>query len=448
MGTRRDALPLAARTLVGALARELGRCSGSLALALVGVCAAPALAWATTYVVNTTGDPGPNGTQSLRQAIVSANGSAGNTIAFDASLDGATITLTGGYVLISKSMLLSGPGASRLTISGNDASRIFLVETQGGPVTFSGLTLAHGYTAGGLAGAAIGAFYSPVTVQDSVISANSCANQGGGIFATGADLTITRSRIIGNHAGYDGGGVVARCNGGCGNLTISESTISGNTAGEFGAGIKAYRLQSVSISGSTISANRILGPIAQRGAALFIYATVTTPVIDTSTIAANYSFGSGGGVYADTASFHFVTIAGNSTHAADSNGLEVRPGGAVTLQDSILANNFSSASTVDVTGSITANYTLIRNAGSATVGGTSKLIGLDPQLGTLGDHGGSTWTMVPAAGSPAVDGGEAGLPPSLDQRGLPRPVGVKADMGAVERQSVEDFIFRDRFEGS
>jgi hypothetical protein len=43
---------------------------------------------------------------------------------------------------------------------------------------------------------------------------------------------------------------------------------------------------------------------------------------------------------------------------------------------------------------------------------------LDPQLGTLADHGGPTWTIEPGAGSPAI--GLATGCPATEQRGEPR----------------------------
>jgi predicted outer membrane repeat protein len=413
-------------------------CAVALGIGLVSV------AQATTYLVNTAGDPGPMNTQSLRQAIATANASSGNTIQFDASLVGGTITLTQGELLISQPMTITGPGAGELTISGNDASRIFLVESGGGLVTFSGLTLAHGNAAAPLSGAGIAAFFSPVSVQNSIISGNASKN-GAGIFAYASDLTITGSRISDNVSDYEGGGIVAKCNAACNNLTISQSTIAGNRAGQFGGGIYAYKLHGVSISQTLISGNRNPLPGGQQGGGLFIYATGTTPVISNSTISNNYAHNNGGGIYADSALIEFTTIAGNSTGNAEGNGLHVRLAGSVTLNQTIVANNFSGAGTVDVSGALTANFSLIRNGGSATIGGTSKLVGVDPQLGALADHGGPTLTMVPASGSPAVNGGPSGQPPSLDQRGLPRPVGANVDMGAVERQVVEDVIFRDGF---
>jgi hypothetical protein len=87
----------------------------------------------------------------------------------------------------------------------------------------------------------------------------------------------------------------------------------------------------------------------------------------------------------------------------------------------------------------------VRNAGTTILSGGSSLIGADPQLGPLADRGGATWAMLPAAGSPAVNAGESVPPSAVDQRGLLRPVGAKADMGAVERQTIEDVVFRDGF---
>ena len=77
----------------------------------------------------------------------------------------------------------------------------------------------------------------------------------------------------------------------------------------------------------------------------------------------------------------------------------------------------------------------------------SHLITTDPLLGTLGNYGGSTQTFLPAIGSSAIDAGDstAGTCPTVDQRGLARSDG-HCDIGAVERQSPEDVIFRDGFE--
>jgi hypothetical protein len=98
-------------------------------------------------------------------------------------------------------------------------------------------------------------------------------------------------------------------------------------------------------------------------------------------------------------------------------------------------------------GTIAANFSLIKSPGSASLFGTGSIIGVDPQLGALANHGGATATMVPAPSSPAVNAGEMTPVFGIDQRGLPRPVSTNADIGAVERQTLEDIIFRDGFAG-
>lgn len=69
----------------------------------------------------------------------------------------------------------------------------------------------------------------------------------------------------------------------------------------------------------------------------------------------------------------------------------------------------------------------------------------DLALGTLGDHGGPTPTILPAEGSVAIDG--AGTPQCLeaDQRGFPRPGGARCDVGSVEADA--DTLFADGFDG-
>ena len=82
-----------------------------------------------------------SGAGSLRAEIAAAH--SGDTIVFAPSLDGQTITLTSGELLIKKNLTIAGPGAGELTVSGNDASRVFEV-AQKENVTLSGLTISNG----------------------------------------------------------------------------------------------------------------------------------------------------------------------------------------------------------------------------------------------------------------------------------------------------------------
>lgn len=72
--------------------------------------------------VTNTADSGKG---SLRAALDSAQ--AGDTIQFDSSLANKTITLTSGELAITKDITIDGAGAENLTISGNNATRVFSV---------------------------------------------------------------------------------------------------------------------------------------------------------------------------------------------------------------------------------------------------------------------------------------------------------------------------------
>src|SRR4051794_36140839 len=83
-----------------------------------------------------------HGLGSLRAAIAAA--ASGDKIKFARQLDGETIVLTTGELVITKNLDIEGPGADNLTISGGGSSRIFDVTTSGLNVTVAGLTLAAG----------------------------------------------------------------------------------------------------------------------------------------------------------------------------------------------------------------------------------------------------------------------------------------------------------------
>jgi hypothetical protein len=105
-----------------------------------------------------------------------------DTIQFDPSLNGRTITLTGSGLVLSKSLNVVGPGASLLTVNGNHASGVFRVAL-GATVSLSGLTIANG----------AGFDFGHTT-------------QGGGIWNDGT-LTVSNSTVASNSASSEGGGI-------------------------------------------------------------------------------------------------------------------------------------------------------------------------------------------------------------------------------------------------
>ena len=191
---------------------------------------------AATITVINTNDSGPG---SLRQALVDAND--GDTINFDSSLKGQTITLTSGQLNVDKDVTISGPGANHLAVDGNAQSRVFQVNP-GKTVTIDGLTVQNGYSDFG--GGGIDNESAALTVSNSTISGNSASSSGGGIVNGGgasATLTITNSTVSGNSASF-GGGIYnegSDFQGGPTLLIVSNSTLSGNSA-DSGGGIYNY----------------------------------------------------------------------------------------------------------------------------------------------------------------------------------------------------------------
>jgi predicted outer membrane repeat protein len=165
----------------------------------------PGTASAATFTVTNTNDSGAG---SLRQAILSANATAGtDTISFGLGAVG-TITLASPLPVIEEALTITGPGAATLAVSGNNTYRVFEIST-GISVTISGLTIRNGYASyaegtdgngGGIRNA------GNLTLTDVVVRHNQADYQGGGIYSEGS-LTLTNTVVRNNQASYEGGGI-------------------------------------------------------------------------------------------------------------------------------------------------------------------------------------------------------------------------------------------------
>src|SRR5262245_2576272 len=121
----------------------------------------------STFTVRNLADNGP---ESLRQAILDANALPGaDAIAFAPGLSG-TIALTSGQLNITDALAIDGPGAGVLAVSGYDASRVFRIGS-GVTVAIDDLTVTHGR-----------------------------ADNGGGIWNAGGNLSLTRVIVSQNQA--------------------------------------------------------------------------------------------------------------------------------------------------------------------------------------------------------------------------------------------------------
>ncbi len=414
------------------------------------LCAAIAslqIVHAATITVTNTND---GGSGSLRQALADAND--GDTIDFDSSLHGRTITLTSGQLVVNKSVTISGLGAANLAVDGNAADRVFYV-SPGKTVTISGLTIAHGSAnegggiynegatltvnncivsgnsagggggGGGIYNYGLGYGSATLTVNNSTLSGNS-ASSGGGIMNIWMAVTVTDSTFSGNSAFGSGGGIYNNGEGYGANptLNVNNSTFSGNSAlGYGGGGIyndAFYGRATVTVNNSTFSGNSALavgGGIWNDG--LYGSATVT---VNNSTLSRNSALGVGGGIYNSGSELGSATL---------------------TLGDTILNDGSSGANIYNELGAVTSlGYNLSNDDGGGSLTAIGDQMNTDPMLGPLQDNGGPTFTHALLPGSPAVDAGDPNFtpPPDYDQRGpgFSRVVNGRIDIGAFEAQTV------------
>jgi hypothetical protein len=402
----------------------------------------------TVFDVSSLAD---NGLNTLRAALIGTGITLGpDTITFSVT---GTITLTTGALTIPSDVTIIGPGASSLTVNGNNGQRVF--DSTGAPagtvINMSGLTITGGKAAGG-AGLLLGS--QSVTMTNCVVTGNNSTGNGGGIQVNSASGSLnlqncTINNNIASGSSIDGGGIAMQA---AASLIMNDTSVSGNSASDAGGGIYFFNGGKFTFTNSTIANNAGGSAAAAIGGGMYFFGTPTGPtLIQNCTISSNSVGGPGGGIvlvsFAGTLQVQNSTIVFNSATAAGSagGGIAITSGnGTVTLDSTIVAKNNSQSGngpdfSLTNTNAAVLNYSLVGvyNSGIPNFSNSNSQLGtkaspLDPLLGPLQFNNGTTKTHRPLSGSPAIDKGSnpAGL--SFDQRGVSRVVGAGPDVGAVE----------------
>jgi hypothetical protein len=337
----------------------------------------------STVTVKNTND---SGTDSLRQAILNSN--SGDMIVFDPTVFGTpqTIKLTSGELGVNHTLNIEGPGANLLTVSGNNASRVFNFGASGtNTYRISGMTLSSG--SGGFGGA---------------------IEYGGG----SGTLNIDGCDITGNTS-LEGGGMLVQGNGAAATfVNISNTTFTNNNGTTFDGAASLFNCAST-LTNCTISGNQS----GSGGGTLDILAfpgSTATGTITNCTIASNTSTGGFAGLLV-------LNEGGNSSSAT------------AQIANTIFANN--TAPNIGLLGGATATslgHNISDDGGSGVLTAAGDKPNTDPLLGALGNYGGPTPTVSLLPGSPAINNGTSTGAPTTDQRGVSRVGGV--DIGAFESQ--------------
>lgn len=311
-----------------------------------------------------------------------------------------------------------------------------------------------------IAGGAIYGFGGGETVVSGSVFTNNAASDGGAIGSLNGDLTIVNSTFRGNDATGTGGNPG---NGGCGGTLYMDGgdettslcgvTITDTTAGAIGGAV--FRVSNdhtgtFTMDRTTVDRGKVTSTDGNAGG---LYLEGLALTVTNSTISRNEGPYNGGiWINACTTQLTNVTIAENIANLSNGGGVWLGNGPTGTMTNCTIANNHAPGDSVvsggifgeglTLVNTLIANNTAMYNPTCETVhtdgGGnlqwpagsecTANPLVADPMLGPLGDNGGDTETMLPAAGSPAI--GIGTVCPAMDQRGRPRPAACTA--GAVE----------------
>ncbi|MBP0019094.1 MAG: DUF4114 domain-containing protein [Cyanobacteria bacterium SBLK] len=286
-----------------------------------------------------------SGIGSLRDAIAAA--SNGETITFDSSLAGGTISLSS-PLEINQNLTIDGSSAVGIALSGNNSTRIITVGGIGLNVGMKDLTFRNGRAVqdSGYGGAIATSNQTQLTVENSQFFDNVATGEGGGAIWTGyqSATTVLNSTFDSNQAldlnTERGGGAIAGASEG--NLTVRNSSFN-NNQGTTGGAINSL-LGGLTVENSTFTNNQATGDasslrVGGNGGAIFTDGASAT--VDSSTqgsiairnsrFDSNEGFAQGGGLFLFAYNGDMVTIENstivNNTVKLDSQFSEALGGG-------------------------------------------------------------------------------------------------------------------------
>jgi hypothetical protein len=351
----------------------------------------------------------------------------------DNEVDGPT-----GLPLVTGRLSVVGAGADLTSLERAAGANVppfrILDVSATGTVTLRGVTIRNGVlpsSGGPFYGAGVLAA-GTLAVIDSAVADNNAPPQDyrfGGGIAGGA-VVVIRSTIARNRA-TTGAGIYI---GAGGSLTVENSTIAQNFAYGVGGGVYIGPPDgSTSAEASvTIQRSTIADNQALRGGG-GISASGGTLILSESTVARNFGLYAGGGISAARVTVRNSTIVENESDFGPANSFAM----STTLENTIVAHNYSRpAPCLEFT---SLGHNVIANPAQPPCQPQSTDITSDPGLGAYLDPGRPGTGHYPLlAGSPAIDAGTNDACGLIDQVGLTRPIDGNGDgqricdIGAVE----------------
>ncbi len=358
-----------------------------------------------SLVVTTTADedngssnPSSGSGTSLREAINAANANGNGTITFDAGVFGTrqTISLNASKPLpaIAGDISIIGSAAG-VAVDGNNGSVVLPI--QSGTVNLARLSFSRANVGINNGGTLL------------FVDGNLSQTGVGLLNGSGATATLQNSMLQSNGTGIQNAG----------RLMVQKSGAGNNTFGLVNESSAAAALQNCNLFGNAAGIQNT-GQLS----------------LANSTLAGN------GDALREGASSNLV----QNTFVSNTNAVLLRGGATIFVNDCTLSGN--GGGLVNNGGQMNVTYTISAGNGTNVSGtlstNTSNILsGTPAQAGlqtdgngfpVLRDNGGPTPTVALVAGSPAINAGDPSLA-GTDQRGFPRQVGGRSDIGAFEFQS-------------
>ena len=349
-------------------------------------------------------------------ALNTVQTTGGGTIRFSCS---GTITFSSQKIITT---FVAIDGRGNVAFDGDGWTRLFSVNA-GARLSLSQLTLQNADVDGfGNNGAAI---YNAgaVEIVRSTLTNNAAQYAGGVIYNDRGTVTVAFSTFRDNEADFGSsggtGGAIQNLDG---KVTIVGSTFVDNRAFAGGA---VYNSGVMTISRSTFGSNNAGG---FGGAILNSFGTLN---IHASTFYNNGAISLGGAIQ-NTVSGQLDITSSTFSGNSSSRGGVINPNGPTNIRGSILANSPASGNCAPgfvISGG--SNLSDDASCGLAAARDIQNSAAVN--LGPLQDNGRPTQTMLPGAGSDAIDAADCARASSRDQRGALRPTtGTTCDIGAVE----------------
>lgn len=307
-------------------------------------------------------------------------------------------------------------------------------------------------------------------LHDLTLTNGNTTGHGGAVYALSGYFVFDRVALTRSYAQNDGGGAALYSAA----TSFYESRVSGNSALGNGGGVFVRR-DSLEVRDSTFSDNASLSTLDDHGGGgLYLTDLFSELVLSNTTVSGNRAARNAGGIYLDGASTWFddqpvemnnLSIVGNrfgeGDHASLAGGLLIQDS-AARISNSVMSGNYeadqpgnlSDCERPSTRGPVTGSYNLVQAHGTCEfLVAPTNLLGLDPLLSPLGSYGSPLPLHLPLQGSPLIDAGDPGEGCArTDARGIERPQDgngdgtARCDIGAVELAVVADAIFADGFD--